>query len=287
MSKKDLRHENDRITDGFDIFFWVFNDSSSYVPTHWHTALEINYILEGSVDVAIANDIAHLLPGDINIVDSNVLHSTKSVNGNKAILIQLPLQLLERYIPNYSELCFSFDPHSDDIESKRNRSRLIITIEEMRKVFEEKKEGGILKFNSLLFDLMYQLYHNFSYPKENDNVSLGQKNFDHIRAIIKYSEQHYMNPISIGEIASVVAFSEDYFSHFFKRNMGVSYLQYLNELRMSHVYKDLIYTDIPLKDILEQHGFTNYKLFRRMFQEKFHTTPGEYRKKYSMKNATV
>ncbi len=280
MQNKNLHHENDRITDGFDIFFWVFNDSSSYVPTHWHTALEINYVIEGSVDVTTANDVTHLLPGDINIVDSNVLHSTKSVNGNKAILIQLPLQLLERYIPRYSDLCFSFDPHSDDIEEKKLRSRLILTVEGMQKVFEENKEGGILKFNSLLFDLMYQLYHNFSYPRKEDTYTLGQKNFDHIRAIIKYSEQHYMDPISISEIASSVAFSEDYFSHFFKKNMGISYLQYLNELRMSHVYRDLISTNMPLKDILEKHGFTNYKLFRRMFHEEFHTTPGEYRKEY-------
>ncbi len=36
-----LRHEKDRITDGLDIFFWVFNDSSSYVATHWHSAIEV------------------------------------------------------------------------------------------------------------------------------------------------------------------------------------------------------------------------------------------------------
>lgn len=277
-SNRNLKYENERLTDGFDIFFWVFDDDSSYVPTHWHTALEINYVLEGSVDITTATDYRHLVPGDINIVDSNVLHSTKSVNGNKAILIQLPLQLLERYIPNYSQLNFSFDPHSANIEDVRKRSRLILVVEQMQKVFEDKKDGGILRFNSLLFELMYQLYHNFAYEKDDDSLSLGEKNFDHLIAILKYSEKNYMKPISIAEISSVVAFSEDYFSHFFKKNMGVSYLQYLNEIRMSHVYRDLISTDIPLKDILEKHGFTNYKLFRRMFNEEFHTTPGEYRR---------
>ena len=43
--------ETDRITDGFDIFFWVFNDASSFVATHWHTAIEIMYIIDGEVDV--------------------------------------------------------------------------------------------------------------------------------------------------------------------------------------------------------------------------------------------
>ena len=43
--------ETDRITDGFDIFFWVFNDASSFVATHWHTAIEIMYIIDGEVEV--------------------------------------------------------------------------------------------------------------------------------------------------------------------------------------------------------------------------------------------
>ena len=58
-----FRHERDRITDGLDIFFWVFNDSSSYVPTHWHSAMEIMYVLEGEVDHRISTlECAIMLP---------------------------------------------------------------------------------------------------------------------------------------------------------------------------------------------------------------------------------
>ncbi len=60
--------------------------------------------------------------------------------------------------------------------------------------------------------------------------------------------------------------------------MGKTYLEYLNEIRLSHIYKDLMQTDLPLKTILENNGFTNYKLFRQLFYENFHTTPGEYRR---------
>ena len=54
--------------------------------------------------------------------------------------------------------------------------------------------------------------------------------------------------------------------------MGVTYFQYLNEIRLSHIYRDLTSTDLPLKVLLEKHGFTNYKLFRKMFYEQFATT---------------
>ncbi len=284
MAKQDRNqayHETDRITDGLDIFFWVFNDPSGYVATHWHTAIEINYVLEGEVDVILANETIQLGPGDINLIDSTVLHSIRSIHGNKAILIQLPYPLLERYIPDFDQLLFSFDYRAEDTESRQKRAALIQIIQQMQLLFEQQPHGGTLKFNSLIFDLMYHLYRDFSHPKNSEQLSSESKNFNRIKAIMKYSNEHYAEPITLSEIASVVALQEDYFCHFFKKNMGVTYFQYLNELRMSHIYQDLISTNLPLKELLEKHGFTNYKLFRKMFLEEFHTTPGQYRKMQS------
>ena len=84
LEHPNLRHEKDRITDGLDIFFWVFNDSSSYVATHWHAAIEVMYILEGEVDITVNGNTTALLPGDVFLVDSALPHSTKSLDGNKA-----------------------------------------------------------------------------------------------------------------------------------------------------------------------------------------------------------
>lgn len=61
--------------------------------------------------------------------------------------------------------------------------------------------------------------------------------------------------------------------------MGLTFLEYQNELRLSRIYQDLITTEDTLQQILERHGFTNYKLFRRMFAEHFQATPSQVRKK--------
>ena len=74
-----------------------------------------------------------------------------------------------------------------------------------------------------------------------------------------------------------------YFSRLFKKCMGITFLEYQNELRLSYIYQDILSTDDSIKDILERHGFTNYKLFRRMFFEHFEMTPTEVRKN---RNAT-
>ena len=53
---------------------------------------------------------------------------------------------------------------------------------------------------------------------------------------------------------------------------------YLNEFRLSKIYADIVQTDTPIYQILEKHGFTNYKVFRRMFAERFHDTPSHIRR---------
>ncbi len=274
-----FRHERDRITDGLDIFFWVFNDSSSYVPLHWHSAMEIMYILEGEVDITIAGQTTSLLPGDVYLVDCAVPHSTKSLSGNKAVLIQLPYPLLERYIPDISSRRFGFECNSDNPIIRTKVLQLIEIIKQMQIVFEVKPDGEILRFNSLVFEFLFQIYHNFSREVEAETARKENKAFGRMQTVLEYLDRNYASPISLDEIAQVACFQKEYFCHFFKKNMGITYTQYLNDLRLSKIRDDLVDTDLPVKIILEKHGFANYKLFRKMFNETFGCTPTAYRKK--------
>ena len=274
-----FRHERDRITDGLDIFFWVFNDSSSYVPTHWHSAMEVMYVLEGEVDVTVGGQTTVLLPGDVYLVDCAVPHSTKSLDGNKAVLIQIPYPLLERYIPDISSRRFGFDCHSQSPIMRTKILQLIEIIKQMQIVFEVKPDGEILRFNSLVFEFLFQIYHNFSQEMETVEAQKENKTFGRIQTILDYLDSNYSSPISLDEISKVACLQKEYFCHFFKKNMGITYTNYLNDLRLSKIRDDLVDTDLPVKLILEKHGFTNYKLFRKMFGETFGCTPTTYRKK--------
>ncbi|WP_026521330.1 AraC family transcriptional regulator [Butyrivibrio sp. VCB2001] len=274
-----FRHERDRITDGLDIFFWVFNDSSSYVPTHWHSAMEVMYILEGEVDVTVGGQTTVLLPGDVYLVDCAVPHSTKSLDGNKAVLIQIPYPILERYIPDIASRRFGFDCHTNNPIIMTKIMQLIEIIKQMQVVFEIKPDGEILRFNSLVFEFLFQIYHNFSQEMETVEAQKENKTFGRIQTILDYLDGNYASPISLDEIANVACLQKEYFCHFFKKNMGITYTKYLNDLRLSKIRDDLVETDLPVKLILEKHGFTNYKLFRKMFNETFGCTPLAYRKK--------
>lgn len=124
---------------------------------------------------------------------------------------------------------------------------------------------------------MFQPCHNFSVKVFQSDLSRLKKDLDRLNLVLNYISENYKRPISLDEIAGVAYLQAGYFCRFFKKKMGVTFLEYQNEYRLSFIYKDLINTKAPVHVILERHGFTNYKLFRRMFQEHFGCTPTKVR----------
>ncbi len=129
----------------------------------------------------------------------------------------------------------------------------------------------------LLLEITYLLYEEFSCPVTEGSIFRREKKRQRLSAVIAYTEAHYRENIALSDAAATLHMHPNSFCRFFKENTGVTYLNYLNEYRLSKVYEDLVTTDVALHEILEKHGFTNYKLFRHMFAERFHTTPGRMR----------
>lgn len=68
------------------------------------------------------------------------------------------------------------------------------------------------------------------------------------------------------------------FLPYVQKCMGVTFLEYVNQVRINHIHEELLATEDSITDILEHNGFTNYKVFSRMFKAQFGMTPRELRK---------
>jgi AraC-like DNA-binding protein len=235
------------------------------------------YIMEGEVTVTYKNRNIVLMPGDVFLADSRIPHSTKSLNGNRAILLQLPYDWLKKYIRDIDAYTFFFDCHSGNPVQQADMNLLIKDILKMKTCFESHEKGANLRFNSLVFDMLDLLYTDFAAPIDAEQIKNNIKKFHRLEPVLQYSNDHYSEQITLSQISEISCLQPEYFCHFFKKNIGVTYFRYLNEIRLAHIYHDLSETDYTLQQLLEIHGFTNYKLFRSMFYEKFHTTPGKYR----------
>lgn len=80
------------------------------------------------------------------------------------------------------------------------------------------------------------------------------------------------------QAAQAAALNPEYFCRIFKKYTGSTFLDYVNQVRLTHIYEELISTDDTVTDILARNGFTNYKVFCRMFRETYGGTPTQLRR---------
>ena len=279
MNKNDFLHEIIEPIENLDVNFKLFEDRGSYVSNHWHNSLEIIYITSGDLQVNMEGATYNLKANDCIFINSGVIHSTRCVYENTSILLQIPLSFLNKYIPNCKDSYFDFKVNINDDNYEANLDKIKTILKDMKKVKITSPQAGNLRFTGLLFEFLFQLYTNFRIPIGNKNMESRSLDLSKFQPVFEYTKINYNTPISINEIAKVVHLQPEYFCRKFKQYTGQTYLEYLNDVRISHIYKDLINTNNTLCTILESHGFTNTKLFYRLFKEKFKCTPKDIRKK--------
>lgn len=276
-----------------NVRFYTSVDFGSYVPPHRHDAIEILYLQEGELKVNTESTSRNLRSGQCTLIQPNKVHSTLCTRPNKAIVFQIPLLFLEKFVPDASRLTFQLEgtprqasqPEWDRQKTQINQFKEKLT--QMQFIMDTKPDGAPLMFNTLLFDVLYQLYHNFSFGFTADSTSRQNQNLEKLKPVLDYINCNYNRAISLTEISRIAMFDPKYLCRFFKKCMGTTFLEYQNDIRISHIYQDLVSTNDKIFVILERHGFTNYKLFRKVFYEHFGATPTEVRKNNSVYQKTT
>ena len=85
------------------------------------TGLLRSFIQYGELDVIVESSSHTLHPGDCILINANIIHSTKCTVPNKAIVLQIPLDFMEKYIPNVQQLVFFWDYQTKDPVKKTEK----------------------------------------------------------------------------------------------------------------------------------------------------------------------
>ena len=138
-----------------------------------------------------------------------------------------------------------------------------------------RPEGYQLAVKGLLYEFFFLLV---SHQQELKNPDLPHaKSLEKIKTILKYVEEHYSEPISIDDMASLTYYSKSHFMKFFKTHMGTGFIEYLNDYRLTMAERLLRSTSEPILEIAGRTGFENLSYFNRIFKRKYGVSPGKYR----------
>lgn len=275
----DYTHEMISPLPQLPVYFNVYEDTSSLVPSHWHEHIEILMILEGAQHINIHEQEYTLAKNDMLVINSSDIHSTRVSGYAKILLLQIPWHYLDQHIHSFLEVRFQEYFCYGILRENPAYLDMLKQLRALADLFSARQDGYELAFNARLHDFLHTLYLHFS--ERIPAGSKGQKNTARLRETLSFIEQHYKEPVTMRQAAALAALNPEYFCRIFKKNTGITFLEYVNQVRLTHIYEELISTEDTVTDILARNGFSNYKIFSRMFRDTYGGTPTQIRRSHA------
>lgn len=113
--------------------------------------------------------------------------------------------------------------------------------------------------------------------------SFGSSNTfnENIRKALSYIHIHFREPINVRKVADVAGYSPAHFSVKFTGFLGVSFQEYVTNLRLRYGRNLLVSTNYTITECALESGFNSVAYFSNVFRKKFGCSPSEYLKQLS------
>ncbi|MCI8725545.1 MAG: AraC family transcriptional regulator [Hungatella sp.] len=268
--KSDQQLEN-----GYHVKFVTMRHNS---PFHWHRAMELLFILNGKATVTMEGKKYRLKPLEFMVMDSAQVHDTVyAMPQTMGVCIHISKNYMRRYLPDIELMRFQCSLDSILPPQKESYTRLCELIKELTILYFRQTPSYQLRSKAVVLQILAELVEHFGNSVSESLSVSGLHKLTQLEQISQFVEEHHQEKITLQDGADELGLNKDYFCRFFKENMGISFIQYVNQVRVNHIYQDLLHTDGSIQEIMEHHGFFNQKLFYRMFKEIYDCTPVKLR----------
>ncbi|WP_367377531.1 helix-turn-helix domain-containing protein [Enterococcus gilvus] len=270
---------------------WMFrtfmNDGMSIAYPHFHKEIEIIYSYKGSVNIGIDDTVMTLEEGEIIIFSSGQPHSFLSSPDSERFVYQFDLQIFDETTIqeplSLRELFETRELHSRLWpEELQKRARSILYDVYASSLKTEQGKNYLILGN--LYQLIAACYQWM--PEKTGKCPIEQTRIrykdtlEYVNTALEYVKSHYNETITLEEVAKHTGFSPYYFTRFFKKNTGKTFMQFLNEYRISQAKFILINERVPVSEVSDRSGFSNIKTFHHVFKKTVGCSPMQYQKQF-------
>src|SRR5699024_4226543 len=148
----------------------------------------------------------------------------------------------------------------------------------MNKLIQEVREGNSdfeIIYQNIIEILVVKLRRAKNIRIQNNKP----KQINQAVSLVKhYINQNYREPITLDMLARIGNINKYYLAHTFKQDLGVSPIEYLNQVRIKEAKILLETTNYTIAEIARFNGFSSQSFFSQAFRREVDQTPSEYRK---------
>ena len=262
--------------------------ASNMSAFHWHDFMEISFVRAGAGTYQIEDKTFRVEPGDIIVINNTerhrvtyderrplhetVLHfSPELLAGGKGSggMDQGSLQLFR-----YNGAAFVNKPRLSD-GTRRAARRLI---REIRNEYAGRKPWFELLIRAKLLELVSLLLRESGMrkPESRAAVAARRRTIARLEQILSWLRANYMHAVSLAAISRQFSMRPSYFSDFFRKSLGVTFTEFLMQLRVHEAARLLEDGRMGSTDAAFACGFNTTASFYRAFKRVMGANPGEW-----------
>lgn len=245
---------------------------------HWHTELEIVFPFVGNSKHYIDGVCNVAEDEKLIITNSGSLHSIipdesyKDCSEIVTVVLLISQQYLKERIPEIENLYFTMP----EGKSRPEICKLMRCISEYASS-TNNMENANLYIKGLVDLLIFYMCEDGVQDKDLIMPNNYHKNIERLRGVLSYIQKHYKEPLSQSMIAKKFYFSSGYFSRFFRKSTGFTFVEYVSKYRVQQAKNDIISTNKNMLEIALNNGFADSRRLIQAFKKEYGITPLQYR----------
>lgn len=251
-------------------------------PWHYHKEIEFLAILEGRLGVQSKHNYVVLGPGDVMVLGASQPHRSHKPFADRLhyVVFQIDLgkhfdQSTMPYLSCFSELTEPLDNlnyiFDADETAKREAHALIM---EIFNETQTRSRGYEIAVSAAVKRLILLLLRHDTRHVLNDST---ETDLTRLRPVLDYIDTHLIEKLSVKEACALLNLSYHYFIKYFKKTMGLSFVDYVNYKRIKKAELLLLTSDLSIMDISCEVGISNMAQFYKLFKRHNGCSPREFK----------
>lgn len=216
-------------------------------------ALTLIWLLEGSVELRDGETGRYLQADELAIVNRHRRWSLNSKTANVVMTLSLNAGWLTRLDGDFFSSAYQSSSETRDAEDTLRylmRQLLVLGLVNPQAHYR-------LEANRWLSEIALLLASRFSRPLTAQAPRGSERWSQRINRVVARIDANYQRRLSLQEIAAAEFVSEAWLSRLFRKEVGVSFMQYITGLRLRKAAEQLTATRRSVQQIAQQHGFAS------------------------------
>lgn len=254
---------------------------------HFHNDIELIMPVRGSICFHTGKDSYVIKKDEMWLLSQNEVHFANETHEDNILLIlEVCPNFCKEIYPRLSRMHI-YDHHITKNSNPKLYSALHTSIKNIAKNCVQRQEGYKLLISSSLNLFVYSIlkYAN-TVELTQSELNANARNRKRLTHIIEYLQKNYMHPVSLADLAVSEGLNPSYLSRFITDNLGISFRDYVNTLRLDKAISLLTSTNLKKADICAECGFSDYRYLNKEIYSKYACSPEELRKKKPVRYAS-